>query len=127
MIARNFDCPETESPCVKTVCSRAHCSDAVRRREAQANKQIRSQSLPAFRGTIAPGRWYTLRNGERITIARKDFAIRKDAKGDLQKMPYWVGVLAGGATLTWQIDGYISPVAEGRPNELDIIGTAVRP
>lgn len=127
MTARNFNCPETEAPCVKTVCSRAHCSDAVRRREAQANKKVFSQSLPAFRGTIAPGRWFTLRNGEVISIARKEFALWKNGKGEMEKFPYWVGVLAGGATLTWQIDGYVSPVAEGRPNELDIIGTAVRP
>lgn len=127
MIARNFKCPETDEPCVRPSCSKARCVDAVRRREVTANKKIRSETMPAYRGTIAPWRWYTLRNGEIVTITRKDSAIWKDANGDIQKAFFWVGAFTSGEKAIWQLDGYVSPVAEGRPHQNDIIGTAVRP
>ncbi len=127
MTARNFNCPETEAPCIKTTCSRAHCADAVRRREAQANKLVRSQSLPAFRGTIAPGRWFTLRNGAVVMIAKKGRASWIDGDGERREVFHWVGIVADGSHYTWQLDGYVSPVENGRPHQMDIIGTAVRP
>lgn len=128
MTARNFTCPETDEPCRRAECTRAHCSEAIRLREAQANKKVRSQSLPAFRGTIAPGRWYTLRNGFKAMVTQKATTTFIDGvTKERQTLAYWQGVLAGGGQTFWQIDGYFSPVENGRPHEMDIVATAVRP
>lgn len=128
MTARNFNCPETDAPCVRAECTRARCVDAIRLAEAQANKKILSQSLPAFRGTIAPDRWFTLRNGEKAIVIKKATARFVDAATKQRReFSYWEGMLAGGAPIFWQIDGWFSPVEGGRPHELDIISTAVRP
>jgi hypothetical protein len=125
---RNFTCPETEELCRRPECTRATCAEAIRLREAQANKQVRSASLPAFRGTIAPGRWFTLRNGFKAMVTKKATATFVDGETKERKtLEYWQGVLAGGGETFWQIDGYFSPVENGRPHEMDIIGTAVRP